>query len=163
MSYRMKFGWFDLNNILFYDDEERRIFEYKVKSDLGEYLSKVDGKRYVGHGLLKLRSKEDRDNLKYLKMNLDINRENNTARLRGYGHRRIVMPIEMWVNDLFNEGRIVSYNPSDGLIRDWTVPVSEDESFKKFYGECKRRLELYKKGELEPPVYRQQKLSKGGK
>ena len=164
MSYRMKFGWFTIKNILFYDEEERKIFEEKVKRDLGEYLRKISGKRVIGRGVFGLLTKEERQNLNYLNAYLDIDEKTNTARLGGYGHRRIVMPIEMWVRKQFDEGRIVSYDAADGLWResdyDYFNMEAINDEVEEFYKECRRRLELYKKGELEPPAYRQETHNK---
>ena len=162
MSYRMKFGWFDIHDVLFYDDQERKIFEEKVQKEIGEYIRKINGKRVKGHGPLKVLSKEEKANLSYLTCDLTINPETNIVRLKGYGHRRIVMPIEMWFRRMFDEGKIVSYDAADGLVRDsdFDYSYSADDEVRQFYEECKRRLELYKKGELELPKYRQEEQMK---
>ena len=156
MSLREKYGWFELKDILLYDDNEREVFVYKIMRDLKEYLIRINGKKVMGHGPFKILSKEERDNLSYLNAYLYVDEENNLVTIGGYGHRRIVMPIEMWVREQFNQGRIVTYKGSDGLNRD-NISTNEEavrDELSDFYTECKRRLELFKKGELEPPKER---------
>ena len=65
--------------------------------------------------------------------------------------------MQFYVRQLFDEGRIVSYEATDNLNRSVDFSESEiDSEIRDFYTIRKERLEKFKKGELEPPKYRQE-------
>ena len=65
MSMAEKYGNFSITDAVFYDEEERKIFEEKFMSAYREYISRVNGKRIHGHGKFK---RLDPDEKKYLKI-----------------------------------------------------------------------------------------------
>lgn len=155
MSMREKYGNFSVKDIVFYDEEERRLFEEEFLNKYQRYISKVNGKKIHGKGKLKLLTREEKDDLSVLNIQLQIDEENNTASMVGYGHRNTIFPIEMYMRKLFDEGRIVTYKAFDNLNR--AVSSSDGgiaEENRKFLEETKRRIVLYKNGQLEVPSYR---------
>ena len=159
MSLREKYGTFRVKEMLFYDEQERDYFLENFTSTYKNFISKINGKRVIGHGKLKRKTEEEKDALKVLDMQMRTDDEHNIVEIAGYGHRRLIFPLELWLRKLFDEGRIVTYEAEDSLIR--SVDFSEEEineDLKDFYNERKRRIEAYKKGELEPPTYRSQNI-----
>ncbi len=161
MSLAEKYGNFSIKDAVFYDEEERKVFEELFMKVYENYVSKVNGKKIHGHGKLKILTPEEKRYLKTLNIQANIDREQNIVNMVGYGHRRTIFPLEFWFRRMFDEGRIVTYEAADNLNRSVDFSDSEiDDDLRSFYAEQKRRVELFKKGELEPPAYRKDQALK---
>jgi len=156
MSWREKYGNFSISGIIFYDEIERDHFAEVVDKTYKNYISKINGKKVIGHGKFKRPTDEEKMYLKIMNMQIWQDDSMGITDIVGYGHRNLIFPLEMWVRHLFDEGRIVSYEARDNCNRSYE-PSDEDikDEMGDFLREKKRRIELFNKGELEPPRYRQ--------
>ena len=156
MSMAEKYGNFTVSDLLFYDQEEQEKFLAEFNKTYHNFISKVNGKRVIGKAIFPRYTKEEKSYLGLLDMQVKINDEQHVMSMKGYGHRRVIIPLEMRLRELFDEGRIVSYDISDTLTRSIGPDDAVDGIEMDFYKEKKRRLDAYQKGELEPPKYRQE-------
>ncbi len=164
MALKEKYGNFAFYDLVFYDEVERDHFSEVIESTYKNYISKVNKKKVIGHGKLKRTTDEEKRYLGLLNMQLTKDDENGITKIVGYGHRRVIFPLQFYVRQLFDEGRIVSYEATDNLNRSIHFSDEEiDEDLRQFFAERKRRLELFKKGELEPPKYRQEEAKQNKK
>lgn len=155
MSMDEKYGSFSISDILFYDEKEQEQFLAEFNKTYHNFISKVNGKRVIGKSFFPRYTKEEKSYLGLLEMHVKINDEQHVMNIKGYGHRRTIVPLEMKIRELFDEGKIVSYNAEDTLIRSVEPDNAATDDILELQREMKRRLELYQKGELEPPKYRQ--------
>jgi len=154
MSMTEKYGNFSITDAVFYDEIERKSFEEKFLRAYRNFISRVNGKKIHGQGKMRRLTPDEKMYLKTLNIQVRIDEEQNVVNMVGYGHRRTIFPLEVWFRQMFDEGKIVTYKAVDNLNRSVAVSNGEDDDLKKFYAEQKRRVELFKKGELEPPLYR---------
>ena len=155
MSMSEKYGNFSISDIIFYDQRESEHFSEVMETTYKNYISKVNGKKVIGHGRLKRPTQEEKMYLGLLNMQLTKDENNNITKIVGYGHRRVIFPLELYVRQLFDQGRIVSYDAKDNLCR--SVDIRDEalaDEVGAFLKEKRRRLQLFQMGKLEPPAYR---------
>ena len=155
MSMAEKYGNFSISDIIFYDEIERDHFSEVFEKTYKKYTSKVNGKKVVGHGKLKRLDPDEKIALGVLNMQIQKSEERGITSIVGYGHRRVIFPLELYVRQLFDQGRIVSYEAKDNLCRS-IEPMDDSlaDEVGAFLKEKRRRLQLFQMGKLEPPAYR---------
>ena len=165
MSMAEKYGSFEIKGIVHYDEVERDHFSRVIWDTYKGYIFKVNGKKVMGHGFFKKLSKEEWSNLGWIKIYITQDEVNGITSISGYGHRNAIFPLEIWVREMFDQGRVVVYEASDTCQRsfdyEFTFNPSEDPDIRDFYSEKKRRLQALKNGEqLELPEYRREEAKK---
>jgi hypothetical protein len=162
MSMEEKYGSFEIKNIVHYDEVERDHFSKVIWDTYKGNIIKVNGKKVMGHGFFKKLSKEEWRRLGWIEMRIVQDEVNGITSIKGYGHRNAIFPLEMWVREMFDQGRVVVYSASDTCARAIDFEMSFDEvsnspDIRDFYSEKQRRLQMLKNGEkLELPKYRQE-------
>lgn len=163
MSLEEKYGSFDLKDIIHYDEVEREHFAKVIYETYKYNILKVNGKKVMGQGFFKRLSDKEKNDISWLRLYITQDEQNGITRIEGFGHRNAIFPLEMWVREMFDQGRVVSYSGSDGVRRsddDYGVfsdKPKEHPEMKSFYEEKKRRLQILKEGgKLELPEYRRE-------
>ncbi len=153
MSLEEKYGAFTINKIIFYDEEEENKFLEDMKEKYNGHILKINNEKIKGSGKLGFRTKEEKDKLSYLSLTISSTKEDG-MKINGYGHRRAIFPLEMYVRKQFDEGKIVSFsardaiNRTDDISRELQDMLSEEKSFDQI---CKERLQQWKNGEFPNP------------
>ncbi len=153
-----KYGKFLISNIVFYDKEEFQSFIDSIKSIYGDYISKVNGKKRKGSGKFGFRTKEELDNLSLLDLSISADNLSQTVTISGYGHRRLIMKLELLVRQRYDQKRIVCYNVSDTLNRESDISYSIEEgkkAEKNWEEENRMRYEMWKEGKFSGPEKQQ--------
>lgn len=144
---------FSLDNMLFYNEEERKSFVTKFTNKYKDHISKINGQRVIGGKPLKKLSDYEKDSLGILDLNLRVDEENNIVFISGHGQEYLVTAIMSLAWELFLEHRVVTYEGTSDIKEEYPRGIEEkNKEEQKILVEKRRRLELFKNGLLEPPV-----------
>lgn len=148
MSYRQKFGNFRITKLVFPSTEalDRYLEDFNYKS----YVVKRDGKRVKKEGLFGLfYSADQRRRYDFMKIDMNVDRENNEITMSGYGHRRGIIGLELQLDDMYEDNELVSFIRWDNCAR----MGDDDRSYQdvlaeqaKWAKEQERRIKLFKDG-----------------